>query len=58
MHTPPLAQILMFEEEALYDIGLKNQQRIEEQTILQVFQTLVNEVWTSSEKSIEPTGEW
>jgi len=48
----------MFEEEALYDIGLKNQQRIEEQTILQVFQTLVNEVWTSSEKSIEPTGEW
>jgi hypothetical protein len=34
----------MFEEEALYDIGLKNQQRIEEQTILQVFQTLVNEV--------------
>jgi hypothetical protein len=31
MHTPPLAQILMFEEEALYDIGLNNQQKIEEQ---------------------------
>jgi hypothetical protein len=48
----------MLEKEALYDIGLKNPQRIEVQTILQVFQTLVNEVWKSSEQCITPTSKW